>query len=500
MGVVRRQSVLNTLLLYAGMLLGYLNVVLLFPRLVSEQEFGVTRIILNLGILLNSFTQLGTSVIMVRYFPHFNNKQKKHYGLLTICLLLVSIAIVIVSILLYIFKNKVLHFYDKGNSVLFEQYYYLLVPLITGFGLSTVLIAYYQALQKSYLPTFTREVATRLATTFLIIAYYFKVMSLTWFLTWFVFIYVFETIYLCFNLYKSGDFLLGLNFEKWKAEPNLKTEMASFGFFTWLSTFLYTGIINIDVLLVGVLLGEKEVAYYSVAAFFGSVVLIPTKALTAASVATFSEALKEKKYDFLRIVYQKTTESQLVVTCGVSILLLCNLHNLYALLDPSYAKGMYVVIFIVLAKILDTFIGQCGSILSDPKYYKVDFGMWFFLLVLISISTYLGIMYIGITGAALAMLFSFAVMNSIKVVFLWRRLQINIFYANSFKILLLFTMLFLLSFFIKPYFNFVIDGIIRSMVIGAIYVWAVFKYNLSADIVSMAHLLYNKYLKKGNGA
>ena len=47
MGIVVRQSTRNAVVSYLGVGLGFLNVVVLYPRLLSDDQFGLTRLLIS---------------------------------------------------------------------------------------------------------------------------------------------------------------------------------------------------------------------------------------------------------------------------------------------------------------------------------------------------------------------------------------------------------------------------------------------------------------------
>ncbi|MBK7943890.1 MAG: hypothetical protein IPJ85_00645 [Flavobacteriales bacterium] len=59
MGIVARQATLNTLLAYFGIGLGFVNVVLLYPRVLAAEEFGLTRLLVSIATIAAQVAQLG---------------------------------------------------------------------------------------------------------------------------------------------------------------------------------------------------------------------------------------------------------------------------------------------------------------------------------------------------------------------------------------------------------------------------------------------------------
>ena len=59
MGIVKRDSISITILSYAGAAIGYVNKILLFPNFLSEEQVGLTSILVSLAMIYAQFSALG---------------------------------------------------------------------------------------------------------------------------------------------------------------------------------------------------------------------------------------------------------------------------------------------------------------------------------------------------------------------------------------------------------------------------------------------------------
>ena len=78
MGIVARQSFKAALSNYAGILLGFLNLFILFPLFFVPRDLGALRLLLETGAVLSSFALLGTHYSINRFFPYFRTDDRKH--------------------------------------------------------------------------------------------------------------------------------------------------------------------------------------------------------------------------------------------------------------------------------------------------------------------------------------------------------------------------------------------------------------------------------------
>ncbi|MBN4052435.1 oligosaccharide flippase family protein, partial [Sphingobacteriaceae bacterium AH-315-L07] len=88
MGIITRQGFKLSIVTYIGIVLGYVNVVLLFPNILEPEQFGLTRILIAIGVIALQVGQLGTPQIIIKYFPYFQSEENKHSGILFLMLLI----------------------------------------------------------------------------------------------------------------------------------------------------------------------------------------------------------------------------------------------------------------------------------------------------------------------------------------------------------------------------------------------------------------------------
>ena len=76
MGIVRRQSFLNSISFYFGMVIGAINTVIIYPNAFKDnpEYFGLIQILLAYSIVIATFTTIGIPKIFIRYFPAIKHK------------------------------------------------------------------------------------------------------------------------------------------------------------------------------------------------------------------------------------------------------------------------------------------------------------------------------------------------------------------------------------------------------------------------------------------
>ena len=81
MGIVRNQSIKNSLSFYIGMAIGAINTVIIYPNVFKDnpEYFGLIQILLAYAIVISTFTTLGIPKVFLRFFPAIKNKGQLYF-------------------------------------------------------------------------------------------------------------------------------------------------------------------------------------------------------------------------------------------------------------------------------------------------------------------------------------------------------------------------------------------------------------------------------------
>jgi hypothetical protein len=60
MATIRKQSIYSSIYIYAGFAIGAFNVLFLFPKFFTPEEFGLTRILMDIALILSMICTAGT--------------------------------------------------------------------------------------------------------------------------------------------------------------------------------------------------------------------------------------------------------------------------------------------------------------------------------------------------------------------------------------------------------------------------------------------------------
>jgi O-antigen/teichoic acid export membrane protein len=180
-----------------------------------------------------------------------------------------------------------------------------------------------------------------------------------------------------------------------------------------------------------------------------------------------------------------------VVSGFIFLLIILNINELYRVLPKEFTGGLVVVIIISIAKLYDNMLGNNNAILFNSEYYRMVLVFGVVLTVLAVVLNLICIPMFGINGSAIATFLAIGIYNTVKVLFVQKKFNMQPFSIASLKILAILIITSLLFYFWEFPFHPVINILLKSTLIGVLYLSTIYKLNISDDM----SLQIKKYLK-----
>ena len=78
MGIIKKQSINNSISLYIGIIIGAINTILIFPHVFENnpEYWGLLQILVSYSLIFSTFSHLGSPNILLRFFPQLKNKSQ----------------------------------------------------------------------------------------------------------------------------------------------------------------------------------------------------------------------------------------------------------------------------------------------------------------------------------------------------------------------------------------------------------------------------------------
>lgn len=488
MGIVEKQATRNAIYSYLGAGVGFLTV-LWQAHLFTTDENGLLRILVSISVLFAQISNLGFSTVTTRFFPYFKSKEKGNHGFLFYALIVSITGFLLCSIVFYLFEDVIIEKNIEKSKLLVDYLFYLM-PLTLFTLFFFVFDSYLRATYRSAIGPLSKDVFQRLFILIVVTFYFLNLINFAEF----VFLYVISTsaptLILTYIIVKSGE---------WHIKPvkgfikkELSRQMISLALFSIFSTFSTAIILSIDVIMVNDKLGLAETGIYSIAFYFGSIMLIPARSVGRIISSLVAEAFKKDDMTEIHILYKKSSNNLLVIGVLLFIGIAVNIDNIMQFLPAEYASGKNVILIISAGYLFELGTGVNQWIILNSKYYYYD---TFFVFVIVFITIFANNMLIpiyGITGAATATAATVIAGNVLRFGFIVWKFKIQPFDINSIKVIVIGIFCFLIGYLMPSIDNYIVNVIIKSICVGGSFILLILKIEVAPEI----NLKIRKNLKR----
>jgi O-antigen/teichoic acid export membrane protein len=495
MGIVVRQSIKIILITYSGFALGYLNTLIFYPLVLSKEEIGLVRILINATFLFATFASLGAANIPMRYFPYFKDHQKEHNGILFFILALGGVGYFLFVIVFLLFKPGIAGIYTQNAPMLIDYFYYFIPFTFVALFLN-IFDSYLVIQQKPVVPNIVKEFLTKFLLTVGLILLLAEVLNFGSFV-----IYIILAYGLCLLILILYSRSLGILFIK----PNLNVFKSSylrsilvFGAYILMGNAAGTIIVNIDSLMLAAYSGLSAAGVYTIAFFIAAVIEIPKRTLSQSLIPIISEANKNEDMATLKMIYIKSSINQMILGGGLFLLIWSNIDNIFQVIPngEEYIAGKWVVFWIGLGRLFDLLTGSNSEIVGTSKYYKMDLIFFSFLAAVGIGLNFIFIPRYGLLGAAFASALSMFLFNTVRYIFLLKVFRIQPFTFNTLKIFIIFLLLLASNYLLPVHPEFIIDLIYRSTILFAAFAGLTLALKVSEDFNKLAVNIYYRIKSK----
>jgi O-antigen/teichoic acid export membrane protein len=478
LGVIVDQSVKGAIYTYIGVALGFATT-LLFSKILSPEQIGLTRILVSYSTLIAQFGALGINGVIIRYFPYFRDAAKKHHGFLSLALLAGLIGFILSTLVLLLFKPLLISTSIEKSSM-FVEYINWLIVIVFFQIFFTIFDGYYTALYNSIHGTWLKEVFQRILIILIIGAYFFGFVGFHQFVIWYIAAMSVPTLMILYKLIREHHFSLRTEFGF--VDKNLLRMMllmAGFSIFNGLTLVL---IQNVDILMINSLVGLEGAGIYFICFNFGLFVNIPARSIYKIANVVAAQAWKNNDMKLIRDIYYKSCLTLFIIGSLLFVGIWANVDNIFQIIGEKFVSGKWVIFFIALGGLIDLTTGVNSSILGSSKHYKVQTLFLVILVFLIVAANLILIPRYGINGAAIGSAVSLTILNIVRFLFLYLKFNLQPFNLKFVYILLIAGAVYFISWMIPPFGNYIVDIIIRSSLIIVLFGLPVYYLKISDDI------------------
>ena len=492
MGIIIRQSIKGTIVNYIGSFIGFLTLIYVFTKFFEPEDIGLTQVIYNAALLIAGFAQLGISGTALRFFPNFKSGKDNHNGFFFYLILLPTIGLFIFVPLFILLKNPISAYFST-NSALFVKYFFWIILPIIFIVFWTVFETYSNVLMRIVVPKFIREVAVRILLLAVYLLFAFKFLNHDGLVGGMIAVYGIAMLLSFIYVSRIGPISLKHDFAF--IDKPLRKKITNYTLFLLLTALSGNILQQLDLFMVSGQLGLDYAGIYMIAFNMGVVVDIPSRSISAISSPVAAKALKEGDMVTANQLYKKVSLHQLIAGSCIFLLIWINIDNIFAIIPNgnTYVSGKWVVLFIALARLLSVTFNFGAILVSYSKYYYWGLFFTVFITTIGIVTNLLLIPRIGITGAAIATFLTYILHSAVQQWIVLVKIKGNPFSTGMMKFAILIIIVYGINFLLphwssNPY----IDLIYRTLIIGSITLFSLYKFNVSDEISGVI----NKFLKR----
>ncbi len=487
MGIVINQSAKNIVITYLGFGIGAINALFLYQSFLGKEYYGLVGFLLSAGNIMMPLMVFGVHGTLIRFYSKYqDNLERERF--MSLMLVMPLLLIIPLSIIAFFGYDIILAYLFQKNPMI-EPFMWL-IPIIGLFmGYFEIFYAWVKVHMKSVFGNFISEVFVRAICTillFLVHLNYIKITTFIYCLTIAYGIQMFSMMGYAFYLKKPKiHFVL----------PQNVKEIFHYSSFVILSGSVAVYLLDLDKVMIPQYLDIAQVAVYGVGTFIATVIVVPSRAMLQIIYPITAKLMGENKMDELGILYKKSAINLQVFGGWVMLGIFLNINQMYLIIPGDYSGGLMAVFLVGIAKFYDVILGNNNAILLNTKYYRL---VLLFGVVLVLMMVGLNMLMIplyGITGSALATLISVMFYNTIKLLFVVKKMHLYPFGPTTLNSFLIIAVLLAVFYFWEFPFEPIFNIALKSILITISYFYLNYKFKISMDINELIDNKISLYFK-----
>jgi len=477
---IQRQSIISTIIIFAGFGFGALNLIVLQKWLLTSEQWGLTRVITEASVLMANFATLGTPAVTAKFLPFYKKylpAKKNDLPFITIAIF--AAGLTITMLMLLVFQPVIIRIFGKNNP-LFQPYYFALLLFVLFQSVFVFMEMHAWFSGKTILSNLLKELLFRVLTTFCLLLIAFNIVGFDGFMKLFACIYLPAAFIIVWSVRKSGTFPIYTKISS--VTRRLKHKMMSLGGFVFFTSLSNIAFVVCDTLFLASMYNFSQAGIYAIAQYFSQVLEVPMRSLQASSVPLISEYWRAKNMSGLNSIYTKSCINLLVAGMGLGGVILINLHNIQRYFGAEYAIMITPLAILVASRWINLGTGLNTVIIQLSTYWRFDFASTLIYSIIGIPLNFLLIKSFGMMGAALANVAAMLLYNSLRFFFIWKKFGLQPFSWKNGILLMSGICIIILIYLVPSLNNLFIDGILRSLLFILLFGLLIVKGNFSDEI------------------
>ncbi len=491
MGLIIRQSIKASLSNYAGLIIGYINILILMPKVFQPSEVGISRFIIDISSVLAGFASLGLAYSMSRFFPKFRDKHSPYHNGFTFWVYCIPIiGLFLLATVLFICGPSLLNLLKDGGSNT-VNYLHIIIPLSIIMVYTLVTEQYCAQFGRIVVVNIVRENGLRLINLILIILAWNNIINFNEFIVWLLVSYsvvlAIDVVYL-FSL-NPLSLIPDFNFIK-----ENKTVRNDFFGFTGVILFGSIGpliVTRSDYFSVSMVGGDTLLGIYSTSMSIAIMVELPKRVILPIIQPVISRLIHEQKWGELKEIVGKGNINQVLLGMFILFGLWFNVDSIFALMPNGevYKEGKLVILIVGIGKLIELFSILPGVVINNSHFYRWNIVIAFTALFTIFLTYHFAVPIWAINGTALGVAMGYMAVAFFNYSLVYTYYKLNWLSFDWIKISFVFVALLLANYFLPHFSNIWLNIFVRSGGLLATFAVLVFGLRISKDLNTTAHQL-----------
>ena len=336
MGIIARQTIKGSIWSYVGVLVGFITTTYLYTQYLTPETVGLFGLLVAISTITSSIAALGLNGVTLRMFPIFRDKEKGHNGFLFTSLIAQLAGFILFVLFYYLFKERLIE-NNIEKSKLFADYIYLIVPITFFFLIFNLLDSYLKVLYDTVTGTLLQEFLQRIFIFIVVVSYALDFIGFNQLIFGFTIAVSAKTLIILLITWIKGELVLNSNLKF--ITKGLRNEMIDVAVFYILGGLGSLIVFNIDKIIVNQMLDLRNTGVYTIAFYFGTLVVIPSRPLLKIAGTLIADAWAKNDISTINSIYSKSCINQFIIGGFLFLGIWANIDNILTILGPDYIQS-----------------------------------------------------------------------------------------------------------------------------------------------------------------
>lgn len=299
-----KEGLFNTIASYLGLILGFLNILVLQPIILEPEQIGFFRIIYSSSLLIGTIFPLGLTGVIIKYLPGYKSETASRTAFFKLIFIYACL-----TYFLYLFLHSLgadRFFFSSSNGSVFREYSNLVLPLSFFIGVGNLITVYLYGIGFSLKAVIINEIINRLLFIVELLLYKYSFIDEEQLIYLFVLNYLLQFFLLWISMGISIPGIIGVKISSFFSGITLK-DMWKFSFWISIVAISNMAMKNLDVIILGKIEGDYFAGIYAIALVLAGLMEVPANALSKIVDSRISDRLHHNDKEGIRRLYYNST-------------------------------------------------------------------------------------------------------------------------------------------------------------------------------------------------